>query len=100
MRSGEEDKDPNEHGLGSLSVLFAAQLTWITKLIYFSTYKYTEENWSKNFLYTFYAIHLQCVVEGLEPVAAATETLDQGINEDLKGKKTKSSSFIIYRDEC
>ena len=88
MRSGEEDKDPNEHGLGGLPVLFAAQLTWITKLIYFSTYKYTEENyWSKNFLRTFYAVHLQCVVEGLKPVAATTKTLDQSINEDLRKKK-------------
>ena len=29
MRSGERDKDPNEHGLGSFPVLFTAQLLWI-----------------------------------------------------------------------
>ena len=35
VRPGKEDKYPNEHGLGSLSVLFAAQLPWNTKLIIF-----------------------------------------------------------------
>ena len=86
MRSGEEDKYPNEHGLGSLPVLFAAQLPWITKLIYFS-HSSTQRNIGQKILHTFYAVHLQCIVKGLEPVAATIKTLDQSINEDLKKKK-------------
>jgi hypothetical protein len=89
VRSGEEDKDPNEHGLGSLPVLLAAQLTWITKLIL--CFSHLQEHRAitlmVNFLRTFHAVHLQCVVEGLKPVAAATKTLDQRIKENLKKKQ-------------
>ena len=35
-------------------------------------------------IFTFYSIHLQCVVEGLEPVATSTKTLDQGIKQNLR----------------
>ena len=92
--SGKEDKDPNKHGLGSLPVLFTAQLPCVTRYLSHSLGN-TLVKCCCCFFFTFYAVHLQCVVEGLNPVAASTKTLNQSIKQNLQVKK--SPSFIIMK---
>ena len=86
MRSGEKDKDPNEHGLGSFPVLFTVQLPWIT--MWFShSYSNSGQVWYMYIHLLFHTSAVCCRGSG------TSGYLDQDTGPR---HQTESEEFIIF----